>query len=327
MRPLVRALRRLIADRRLPVLPTMMLGGAAIAVVLLAEQRSAEEVPSPSIQMNFASGEPIDAVPAAAALNARKVALGRRLFEDRRLSSGSRVSCLDCHDTRSNGTQPRQRKGFDTPSVFNAALNPMLGWKGAQTTLEQQAAGTIRVVMTSRGHDIEQMVKRFSSDRALNSAMRDVYGRDLDLGAMVDAISTYERTLVTPGSRFDRWLAGDAASLSDQQLRGYRQFKRLGCASCHQARNVGGNMLQRHGIFRPLASASPAMLRVPSLRNVAETAPYFHDASAPTLRVAIKGMAASQLDVDLADQQISDIEAFLRSLTGMHDGRPVSAPR
>ena len=137
--------------------------------------------------------------------------------------------------------------------------------------------------------------------------------------------SAFERTLVTPGSRFDRWLAGDAAALSAEELDGYRLFKSLGCVSCHQGVNVGGNLFQRHGIFRPLASPQPEILRVPSLRNVATTPPYFHDGSAPTLDDAVRKMGVAQLNSTLTDQQVTAIVAYLKTLTGQYRGALVGA--
>jgi cytochrome c peroxidase len=146
-----------------------------------------------------------------------------------------------------------------------------------------------------------------------------------------DAIASYERSLVTPGSRFDRWLAGDADVITSEELAGYQLFKSLGCISCHQGVNVGGNLFQRHGIFHPIGSPEPELLRVPSLRNVATTTPYFHDGSAPTLSKAVETMGFAQLDRVLTDQQIAAIVAFLNTLTGTYRGQAVgpatAAPR
>jgi cytochrome c peroxidase len=160
---------------------------------------------------------------------------------------------------------------------------------------------------------------------------RDAYGRELDVAALLDAIATYERSLVTPGGRFDRWLGGEDAAIAPEELSGYELFKSLGCISCHQGVNVGGNLFQRHGIFRPIGSPEPALVRVPSLRNVATTPPYFHDGSAPTLSDAVKTMGIAQLGRALTDQQIAAIVAFLNTLTGTYRGQAVgpatTAPR
>jgi cytochrome c peroxidase len=128
---------------------------------------------------------------------------------------------------------------------------------------------------------------------------------------------------VTPGSRFDRWLLGEGDAITPAELSGYQLFKSLGCISCHQGVNVGGNMFQRQGIFHPLGSAEPAVVRVPSLRNVATTAPYFHDGNTATLPGAVKAMGIAQLDRILTDQQIAGIVAFLNTLTGTYRDQPV----
>src|ERR1700716_768883 len=151
------------------------------------------------------------------------------------------------------------------------------------------------------------------------------YGGGPDASKIPDALISFERTLVTPGSRFDRWLVGDTAALSSDELDGYRLFKSLGCVSCHQGVNIGGIFFERTGIFHPLASPKPEILRVPSLRNVATTPPYFHDGSAPTLDDAVRKMAVAQLNQTLSDQQAEAIVGFLRSLTGTYRGDPVIA--
>jgi cytochrome c peroxidase len=176
-----------------------------------------------------------------------------------------------------------------------------------------------------------EVVSKLRADPEAVRQFRDAYGRAPDVAALLDAIATYERSLVTPGSRFDRWLAGDAAAITRDELSGYELFKSLGCITCHQGVNVGGNLFQRHGVFHPLGSPEPALVRVPSLRNVATTPPYFHDGSAPTLSDAVKAMGIAQLDRVLTDQQIASIVAFLDTFTGTYRGEAVrpatAAPR
>ena len=162
-----------------------------------------------------------------------------------------------------------------------------------------------------------------NADSGLRREFSAAYGRGPDTENIVDALASFQRTLITPGSRFDRWLAGDANALSAQEEDGYRLFKSLGCVSCHQGVNVGGNLFQRHGIFHPLASPKPEILRVPSLRNVATTPPYFHDGSAATLEEAVRRMGMAQLNSALTDEQVNAIVAYLRTLTGKYRGVPV----
>jgi len=278
--------------------------------------------------------EPITPIPEPPASNPLKVALGERLFGDPRLSRGNTRKCSSCHDLNTNGaTRNVQDTALDgsllslnTTTVFNSTLSFRLGWEGAFRTLEAQAAATLQNpgIMSTR---IDEVVGKLSQDPVLVHQFEAAYGHGPDSGSVLDAIATFERSLVTPGSRFDRWLAGDTAALSVQQMDGYRLFKSLGCVSCHQGVNVGGNLFQRHGIFHRLARTEPEILRVPSLRNIATTGPYFHDGSAPSLDEAVRKMAAAQLNSTLTDQQVDQIVAFLRSLTGAYHGRPVGEPR
>jgi cytochrome c peroxidase len=274
--------------------------------------------------------EPITPVPRPPAVDPRKVALGERLFRDVRLSRLNTHGCSSCHDPDSNGSSERAaaliRAGsghnFDIPTIFNSALNFRLSWEGKHRSLEEQAAASL-ASRTTMNNTVEQAVARLSSDLEESRQFQEVYGHGPDAPSLFDAIATYERSLVTPDSRFDRWLAGETTALSARELDGYRLFKSLGCVSCHQGVNVGGNLFQRHGIFRPLARRDPVILRVPSLRNVATTPPYFHDGSAPTLEDAVRKMGAAQLNSDLSDEQIASVVAFLRTLTGNYKGRPV----
>lgn len=272
--------------------------------------------------------EPISPVPEVKGLDPERVAIGAVLFADPRLSGLGDLSCASCHDLATNGAMegPRRFK-TDTPTIFNAALSFRLGWEGKDRTLEQQTRATLAAPLIARGVPVATMVARLRRDAALDRRFRESYGRAADEAAVIDALATFQRSLVTPDSRFDRWLTGDSSALSPREKRGYASFKRLGCVACHQGRNIGGNLLQRHGIFRPLAAPEPTVLRVPSLRNVAETPPYFHDGSAPTLEIAVTRMAGAQLNVELTAQEAADIAQFLRSLTGTYRGRPVRRAR
>jgi cytochrome c peroxidase len=211
---------------------------------------------------------------------------------------------------------------LDIPTVFNAALSFRLDWEGTYRSLEAQAQASLES-RTAMGSGIDAVIAKLNADPKTVDRFRDAYGHAVDRASLLDAIATYERSLLTPGSRFDRWLEGDKAALTAEEQHGYALFKSLGCISCHQGVNVGGNLYQRHGIFHPLASPKPEILRVPSLRNVATTAPYFHDGSAPTLTEAVRQMAAAQLDQDLSDQQVQALVAFLQTLTGTYRGAPV----
>lgn len=283
---------------------------------------------SPTLQAR-AEREPITPIPATPAQDPQRVRLGERLFGDGRLSHGNTHSCSSCHDIGTNGatantrdTAEGQPMVLNTPTVFNASLNFRLNWEGNFRSLEEGVERSLRnpAIMASSA---DEVVSKLRADPETVRQFRDAYGREPDVAAVLDAIATYERSLTTPGSRFDRWLAGEADAITPDELSGYQVFKSLGCISCHQGVNVGGNLFQRHGIFHPLGSPEPDLLRVPSLRNVAATPPYFHDGSAPTLPEAVKAMGIAQLDRVLTDQQIAAIVAFLNTLTGAYRGQEV----
>ncbi len=312
--------------------------GRAIAIFLLVlGGLQISTTPSGSLEQapdwNSLAEEPITPVPEPPSIDPLKIRLGERLFGDPRLSHDNSRSCSSCHDLGTNGATTRNldvgRDGstlsLNTLTLFNSTLNFRFGWEGKLRTLESDAKATLenpRIMATS----MSELVEKFAADPDMLGEFMAAYGGGPDAANIVDAIVSFERTLVTPGSRFDRWLAGDAAALSASELEGYRLFKSLGCVSCHQGVNIGGNLFQRHGIFHPLASPKPEILRVPSLRNVATTPPYFHDGSAQTLDDAVRKMGLAQLNATLTDQQVQAIVAYLQTLTGNYRGRSVGAP-
>ncbi|MGC1317699.1 MAG: cytochrome c peroxidase, partial [Pseudolabrys sp.] len=196
----------------------------------------------------------------------RRLVLGERLFSDPRLSHDETRSCSSCHDIRTNGASANALDltpgggsiALNTPTVFNASLNFRLNWEGNFRSLEDHAKQTLSnpAIMASSA---DEVVSKLRADPESVRQFRDAYGREPDVATLLDAIATYERSLVTPGSRFDRWLAGEAAAITPEERSGYQLFKSLGCISCHQGVNVGGNLFQRHGIFHPLGSAEPVL--------------------------------------------------------------------
>ena len=299
-----------------------------LLVLVCLGAASAAAAQSPTLQAR--GPEPITPIPTMPAQDPRRVLLGERLFNDQRLAHNNTRSCESCHDIGTNGASanahdmtPEGRPlALNTLTVFNAGLNFRLNWEGNFRSLEDAVEYVLRnpAIMASSP---EEVVSKLRNDPGAVRQFRDAYGREPDVAALLDAIATYQRSLVTPGSRFDRWLAGEADAITPEELSGYQLFKSLGCISCHQGVNVGGNLFQRHGIFHPLGSPEPELVRVPSLRNVATTPPYFHDGSAPTLSDAVRMMALAQLDQTLSDRQTAALVAFLDSLTGDYRGKPV----
>ncbi|MBC8212815.1 MAG: c-type cytochrome [Gammaproteobacteria bacterium] len=288
---------------------------------------------------------PILPIPLSLDLDPQIVALGERLFADPLLSS-SGFSCLSCHPVTRAGVDGLQLSmisggGFDsknTPTVFNSAFNALQLWNGRLQTLEQQIDGVIHNPQ-HMNNSWPNIIKALLQDQDYSRAFDSLYPNGLTSSNIMDAIATYERSLITPNADFDRFLWGERDAITAEQKQGYKLFTEYGCISCHQGINVGGNLFARFGIFenhlprnKPLTeydygrysytgdNRDKFVFRVPSLRNVAVTAPYFHDGSASTLSDAIRTMAHIQLDLLLSDEDIASIESFLTSLTGEFRG-------
>lgn len=294
--------------------------------------------------------EPITPIPRIIKLDKRKVALGRRLFHDPQLSGDNKISCAHCHNLATGGvdglTHPvgsgKTDGKIDTPTVFNSGLNFRLFWDGRAATLEDQ----IDFPMNNpceMGSTWDEVIAKLRIDNAYRRDFADIYKENINPQTVRDAIATFERSLTTPNSKFDRYLRGEKQAMDSSELAGYDLFKSLGCISCHQGMNMGGNMYEKLGLvedyFRNRGNLRKVDLgrynltkdeddryefRVPSLRNVALTAPYLHDASASTLDAAVIIMGKYQLGVDLREEEVAKIVKFLNALTGEYDGKLLS---
>jgi len=285
--------------------------------------------------------EPIAPLPAALPLDQRKVTLGKRLFRDSRLSHDNSISCASCHDLAKGGADGlkhsvgiRGQVGErNAPTVFNTVFNFRQFWDGRAASLEEQIDGPVQDSREMASNWTE-IVAKLKADADYAVRFDDIYGR-LGSEQIKNAIAEYERSLITPSSRFDRYLRGSRDAISAQELKGYELFKSYGCAACHQGVNVGGNLYERLGVmvmFFKDASASAAtnlgreavtgraedrhVFKVPSLRNVALTAPYFHDGSVATLEQAVLIMGRYQLAAEIPLQDVQLIVKFLNTLTG-----------
>ena len=230
----------------------------------------------------------------------------------------------------------------NTPTIFNVAFNAAFNWDGGVRTLEAHAE---RVLLSpALMHTTwPALLGKLRTIPDYQMAFTTLYPGGLTPAHVLDALATYERSLVTPNARFDRYLRNQPEALNAVERRGYDIFKAYGCVACHQGVNVGGSMFQKFGIFQEApASHDPSravdlgrflltqvtrdreVFRVPSLRNVALTAPYFHDGRAPTLEAAVTIMARVQLGRTLSQEDTHAIVQFLHTLTGEYQGRSLT---
>lgn len=281
--------------------------------------------------------EPITPIPTEFSYDARKARLGKALFSDTVLSKDSTVSCASCHNFKEGGADSRhvslgvddQDGNIQSPTVFNARFNFRQFWNGRAADLYAQAKEPMHnpKEMYISNEEIERRINESPSYR---DGFRTVYGtKTISYAQVIDAIVEFEKALVTPNSRFDRFLRNES-ELTPLEANGYRRFKELGCITCHNGVNVGGNSYQRMGTIIPYRHDTTYpdlyahmkqeryknVFKVPTLRNVALTAPYFHDASAKTLSDAVKFMGYYNLGIVVKPRDIEAIVAFLQSLTG-----------
>jgi cytochrome c peroxidase len=319
----------------------------AIAFWLQAQGSSLQAVSRIAESESRTSNEPIEPLPLTAILDEQKVALGERLFNDTKLSRNDTISCASCHLLSAGGADglvhsmgiDRRSGSINAPTVFNSGFNFRQFWDGRAETLEAQVDGPTHefTEMDSNWLEITNKLNRTPEYR---KAFAEVYAEGIEKNSIKDAIATFERSLSTPNSRFDRFLRGEASALSEEEKEGYRLFKDHGCSSCHQGVNVGGNMFQKFGAMgdyfanrgNPTRAdlgrfnvtgdnADRHVFKVPSLRNVALTGPYFHDGSTARLEDAVAIMAKYQLGDQLTAKEISRIVKFLRTLSGQYKGK------
>ncbi|MDX9743871.1 MAG: cytochrome c peroxidase [Arcobacteraceae bacterium] len=281
--------------------------------------------------------EPISPIPLNAPYDKQKALLGYRLFMDPILSSTNSVSCASCHDIFSGGADTNKvsfgvynKKGnIQSPTVLNARYNFKQFWNGRAQDLYQQANGPIHnpVELNMTNKDVE---KKLSASQLYRSLFLQIYKTNtIQFSQVIDAIVEFEKALTTPNSRFDRYLRGEK-SLSHDEIDGYTLFKQVGCITCHNGINLGGNSMQKIGLFEEYKNQKnypdlysithdPAyknVFKVPTLRNISQTAPYLHDGSAKTLKDSVIAMSKYQLGSTLTDHEIDKIVKFLETLDG-----------
>lgn len=284
------------------------------------------------------SPEPIQPIAPAKVTNPGLVELGKKLFFDPRLSKSGFISCNSCHNLSMGGSDNLktsighnwQKGPINAPTVLNSSLNLAQFWDGRAKDLQAQAGGPIanpgEMAFThALAVDVLQSIPGYVAE------FKQVFGKDkVTINEVTKAIAAFEETLVTPNSRFDKWLKGDKKALSADEQAGYKLFKDSGCTACHNGPAVGGNSFQKMGVVEAYKATSPAEgrvavtkdeadrfnFKVPTLRNVELTYPYFHDGEAATLPKAVETMGRIQLGKSFTPAENAQIVAFLKSLTG-----------
>ncbi|MCX7824857.1 MAG: cytochrome-c peroxidase [Verrucomicrobiae bacterium] len=292
--------------------------------------------------------DPVQPLPEKVDLDARKVALGDKLYHDKRLSKDNSLACAGCHDLAKGGTDQQQYSkgvggqlgGINAPTTFNAGFQFKQFWDGRAATLEEQADGPPNnpIEMASNWPEI---IGKLKQDAEFTKEFTAVYPEGFSKETITSAIATFERTLLTP-SRFDKFLRGQADALTADEKRGYELFKSHGCATCHAGKILGGQsfeLMSRHGDYiADRGNRTDADLgrysvtkreddrgkfKVPTLRNIAITFPYFHDGTVKELKQAVEYMAKYQLGKTLAAADTDAMLKFLHALTGEYNGKPL----
>lgn len=284
------------------------------------------------------NAEPIQPVKPATQVNLGMVELGKKLYFDPRLSKSGFISCNSCHNLSMGGTDniptsigDRWQQGpINAPTVLNSSLNLAQFWDGRAADLQAQAGGPIanpgEMAFT---HTLALGV--LESIPAYVREFKMIFGLDkIDINQVTAAVAEFEKTLVTPNSRFDQWLLGKKDALTADELAGYKLFKESGCVACHNGVAIGGNSFQKMGLVQPYKASSPAEgrsavtgkdidrfnFKVPTLRNVELTYPYFHDGAVNTLTEAVDVMGRLQLGKNFTKDENAKVVAYLKTLTG-----------
>lgn len=330
--------------------------GMAWAVALLALTVQARAAKAPLMEKAHQVFKPLpkDMATAEFPIDATRVALGRKLFFDPRLSLDGTVSCATCHRPALYGTDALPKSigaehrlnARNAPTVLNAALQFKAHWIGDRQNVEEQAIKSLTGHASFGNPDPATVIQKIKALPGYEEEFKQAFSNEPEPVKPENwgkAIGAYERTLVTP-SPFDAFLKGDAKALTPQAQNGLKTFIDIGCASCHNGVGIGGSSFQKFGVFedywkqtgsqpidegRFTATQEPAdkyVFKVPNLHNVAMTPPYFHDGSVATLPQAVRVMGKVQLGRELADQEVHDLVAFLNSLTGKQPENFVTEP-
>ncbi|QUN07274.1 cytochrome-c peroxidase [Shewanella yunxiaonensis] len=284
------------------------------------------------------AAEPIEIIQPVKITDPDKVELGKMLYFEPRLSKSGFISCNSCHNLSTGGVDAlstsigdRWQQGpINAPTVLNADFMLAQFWDGRAKDLQEQAGGPI-ANPKEMGFTHQLAVTTVASMPGYRERFVKIYGNDkIDITRITDAIAAFEKTLVTPNSPFDKYLAGDQQAISTDAKAGYNIFKNRGCVACHNGPAVGGTMYMKMGLIKPFHTNNPAegrkavtgkeadkmVFKVPTLRNIELTYPYFHDGSVWSLAEAVNTMSNVQLGQQFTPEETAQVVAFLKTLTG-----------
>lgn len=298
------------------------------------------------------ANEPVRPIHDSIPVDIRKVILGDMLFHDTRLSADNTVSCATCHSLNTAGVDNKQFSvgikeqvgGVNAPTVFNAHYNFVQFWDGRAATLAAQAGGPPLNPIEMGHKSFDDICKVLSEDKAFEKVFMEVYPEGFTEATITDAIQEFERTLITPNSRFDKYLKGDKNILTAEEINGYDLFKKYNCATCHVGENLGGQSyelmgmradyfgdrgteitFEDHGRNKETKTERDMhRFKVPGLRNIELTGPYYHDGTKKTLEEAVIDMAKYEVGVNLTESETADIVKFLKTLTGEYKGKTLT---
>lgn len=301
---------------------------------------------------NILAGEPVEVIPDYVETNPAKVALGKKMFNDTRISLDNTISCATCHVLEDGGADhadERVSEGINglqgtvnSPTVFNAVFNIDQFWNGRAHTLAEQAAAPPINPVEMGDQTWEQIIERLCQDASLVAEFKAIYPEEgLTEATVTDAIEEFEKTLITPNDKLDRYLKGDKNAMSAEELAGYQAFKANDCATCHYGKTLGGQsfeLMSKYGdYFADRKQSRPDIayndddnglytftgkaedmhkFKVPNLRNISKTAPYYHDGTIESLEEAVRLMFHYELGKNATDEQVASITTFLKALDG-----------
>ena len=295
------------------------------------------------------AGEPVRPIVANTNVDQRKVALGYDLYHDTRLSVDNTVSCATCHGLNTGGVDNLQYSkgvannigGVNAPTTYNAVYNFVQFWDGRAKTLAEQAAGPPLNPIEMASTSFDEIIAKLAKEKQYVEAFKSIYADGITEANITNAIEEFERTLITPNSKFDKWLLGDNEALSADEVQGYELFKTNNCATCHVGANLGCESYELMGLRHHYFDARGTELteedngrfkqtkderdrhrfKVPGLRNIELTWPYYHDGTRATMEEAVRDMALYQCDITLNDSEVAAIVAFMCTLTGEYQGK------